>query len=66
MVGYALFNLEHANVPWQRVINVRGRVSERAFRGPEFEQRRLLEDEGVQFDVRGRVSFARYRWRRGL
>jgi len=66
LVGYALHALRDGAVPWQRVINARGEVSPRSFGGAEREQRCLLEDEGVEFDVRGRVPLTRYRWRRGL
>ena len=64
LVGYALHALEDETVPWQRVINARGEVSPRRVPGPEEAQRRLLEDEGVEFDLRGRVRLERYRWRR--
>lgn len=62
-VGYALAALPaHSTVPWQRVINARGTVSERAT-GHELRQRFLLEAEGVQFDAGGRVDLARFGWR---
>jgi methylated-DNA-protein-cysteine methyltransferase-like protein len=64
-VGYALHSLsdEDGDVPWHRVINARGEVSARAEPDWEEIQRRLLEDEGVGFDARGRVSLERHRWR---
>lgn len=63
MVGYAMAALpEGSNVPWQRVINARGQVSERAGGGGTSPQRRRLEAEGVFFDSRGRVDFARAGW----
>ena len=46
-------------VPWQRVINSKGEISPRP--GAE-EQRRLLEEEGVEFDARARVDLVRYGW----
>ena len=46
-------------VPWQRVINSQGRISLRPGRGAD-EQRRLLEEEGVTFDARGRVDLDRF------
>jgi methylated-DNA-protein-cysteine methyltransferase-like protein len=46
-------------VPWQRVINSQGRISPRP--GAE-DQRRLLEEEGVEFNVSARVDFARFGW----
>ena len=64
-VGYALHALDNGSgVPWQRVLNARGEVSERS--GPGWEegyQRHLLAEEGVVFDPRGRVDLGRYRWR---
>jgi methylated-DNA-protein-cysteine methyltransferase-like protein len=47
------------DVPWQRVINSQGKISPRP--GAE-RQRQLLEQEGVQFDERQQVDFARYGW----
>jgi methylated-DNA-protein-cysteine methyltransferase-like protein len=49
-------------VPWQRVINSQGRISQRGLGGPEQVQKRLLEREGVRFDGRERVDLARYGW----
>ncbi len=64
-VGYALHALPDsaAGVPWQRVINAKGEVSPRAEGGwREGYQRHLLEEEGVEFDDRGRLDLARFRW----
>ena len=66
-VGYALHALDGGSgVPWQRVLNARGEVSARS--GPGWQegyQRHLLEEEGVVFDLRGKVDLRRYRWRPG-
>ncbi len=46
-------------MPWWRVINAAGRISN------EFNaalQRELLEAEGVQFDERGYVDLERFLW----
>lgn len=62
-VGWALHALQSTTrVPWQRVVNARGRLSARAS-GHECEQRRLLEREGVCFDANGRIDLARDGWR---
>lgn len=63
-VGYALHALEEGSgVPWQRVINAHGEVSARSAPGWERVQRQMLEEEGVVFDARGRVSLERFGWR---
>ena len=47
-----------ADVPWQRVINSQGKISERAGAA---QQRQLLEAEGILF-VNDRVDLKRYQW----
>jgi methylated-DNA-protein-cysteine methyltransferase-like protein len=62
-IGYALHALpEGTAVPWHRVINSRGEISERSEVGWESYQRYLLEEEGVEFSPRGRVDLDRFRW----
>lgn len=64
-VGYALAALGegHDDVPWHRVINARGRISDRGDpSGSARVQRILLEDEGVVFDARGRIDLAAFGW----
>lgn len=46
------------DVPWQRVINSQGRISDRP--GSE-KQRQLLEAEGVAF-VKDRIDLKKYGW----
>jgi methylated-DNA-protein-cysteine methyltransferase-like protein len=63
-VGYALHNLPERNdVPWHRVINARGEISPRTSGDSHELQRMLLEAEGVEFDLAGRMDLARYRWK---
>ena len=63
-VGYALSALsEGSSVPWQRVINSEGRISQRSSGGHDDLQRRLLEEEGVEFSLDGRVDLVRFGWR---
>ncbi|WP_052128534.1 MGMT family protein [Neosynechococcus sphagnicola] len=65
LVGYALFriNITTTDVPWHRVINVQGKISASPWRySADTLQRSLLEQEGVEFDSRGRVSFTQYLW----
>jgi methylated-DNA-protein-cysteine methyltransferase-like protein len=47
------------DVPWQRVINSQGKISQRP---GALRQRELLEAEGVRFDDRDRIDFALYGW----
>ena len=77
-VGYALHGLGRSGklaamddfeiasrVPWHRVVNARGEISARSDPDPHEVplQRVLLEEEGVVFDLNGRMSLARYQWR---
>lgn len=47
------------DVPWQRVINSQGKISQRP--GAQ-KQRELLESEGVEF-VKDKVDLKKYGWR---
>jgi len=51
------------DVPWQRVINSKGEISLRP--GAEH-QRQLLEEEGVQFNERGRIDLQTFGWQSSL
>jgi methylated-DNA-protein-cysteine methyltransferase-like protein len=63
-VGYALHALdEHANVPWQRVVNAQGRISLRRDAGMDRVQRQLLEAEGLRFGANDRLDLSGRRWR---
>jgi len=63
-VGYALHVLSATTtVPWHRVVNASGEVSRRLLRDWEELRRRLLEEEGLRFDARGRIELRRERWR---
>ncbi|MCX6049727.1 MAG: MGMT family protein [Chloroflexi bacterium] len=46
------------DVPWQRVINAQGQISERS--GAQ-RQRQLLEEEGIIF-VKDKVDLKQYQW----
>ncbi len=64
-VGYALHTLKlQADVPWQRVVNARGEVSRRTVSENHLLQRWLLEDEGVRFDLAGKIDLRRFGWRK--
>ena len=65
LVGYALASLRDSSpVPWHRVINARGEISERSDGSPMGAiQRARLRREGVRFDERARISLKRFQWR---
>lgn len=48
-------------MPWHRVVNGHGGISLAGF-GGEF-QRSLLEREGVEFGLDGRIDLFRFRWK---
>jgi methylated-DNA-protein-cysteine methyltransferase related protein len=64
LVGYALFRVPaDTDVPWHRVINAKGEISESPFReGNDYLQRSLLEREGIAFNASGRVNFRQCQW----
>lgn len=69
MVGFALASLascsERQNfeeVPWQRIINAKGKISPHGFGMGGFIQRQLLEEEGVAFDSEGVIDLERFGW----
>lgn len=47
------------SVPWQRVVNAQGKISQRP--GAQ-KQRELLEAEGVEFDERDKIDLKVYGW----
>ena len=64
-VGYALNALKKSEsdiVPWQRVINAKGEIS---FKGDTIRanlQRKLLEQEGIVFNIVGQINFTSQGW----
>jgi methylated-DNA-protein-cysteine methyltransferase-like protein len=64
LVGYALYRIvEENDIPWHRVINAQGRVSESPVRyGSDDLQRVLLEAEGIPFRPNGSIDLKAYRW----
>jgi len=62
-VGYALHDLPpRSGVPWHRVINAKGEISARSSGDSHELQRMLLEAEGIEFDLAGRVDLRRFGW----
>jgi len=64
LVGYALYRVDmRSDVPWQRVVNAKGQVSESPLRfGSDHLQRSLLEAEGIKFDAAGTINLREYLW----
>ncbi len=64
LVGYALHNLPLGlEIPWQRVINSRGRISFPPRSLSYKRQREMLEAEGVILS-KGRVDLNTFGWRK--
>jgi methylated-DNA-protein-cysteine methyltransferase-like protein len=67
VVGYALHALKSGNiekVPWQRVISAQGHISLKDFDGGAIIQRKLLEQEGIEFGVNDKVDWERFGWKK--
>lgn len=65
MVGFALSSLrdnKEQEVPWQRVINSKGMISPHGYGMGTQVQRALLEEEGVTFDLEGKVDLEKFSW----
>ena len=66
MVGFALAALPNRpdgeDVPWQRVVNAQGRVSPHGYGFGTAIQRQLLEEEGIFFDLEGRIDLDQFGW----
>ena len=62
-VGYALSSTPaDVEVPWHRVINSKGEISQRSDGESDSEQHRRLLAEGVLLNKQGRVNLKQYRW----
>ena len=69
LVGYALYRVDisSSDVPWHRVINAKGEISYSPLRrGADYRQRSLLEQEGIEFNAKGKINLATYRWQPSL
>ncbi len=63
-VGAILRSLpEESDVPWHRVVNAAGRISDRGNAVSEGLQRFLLKSEAVTLDDTGRVDLAVFQWK---
>jgi methylated-DNA-protein-cysteine methyltransferase-like protein len=62
-VGYALANApDGLALPWHRVVNGRGKISLRSRPGSDDFQQVLLEAEGVEFGLAGKIWLSHYQW----
>ncbi|HSI89193.1 MAG TPA: hypothetical protein VK918_09065, partial [Pyrinomonadaceae bacterium] len=50
------------SVPWQRVINSQGKCSTGRMTIPQNLQQSILEQEGVEFDDKGRCDLTVFGW----
>ncbi|MBW4627333.1 MAG: MGMT family protein [Brasilonema octagenarum HA4186-MV1] len=69
LVGYALYRLDISlsDVPWHRVINAKGEISQSPSRyGGDNLQRSLLEQEGIKFNTEGKMNLREYLWQPSL
>ena len=62
-VGYVMHAAETEGVPWQRVINSQGKCSTGRLTIPLNLQQSMLEQEGVEFDAKGKCELGKYGWR---
>ena len=62
-VGYALSSTPmDVDIPWHRVINAKGEISQRSDGQGDSEQHIRLLAEGVIPNKHGRISLSTYRW----
>lgn len=61
-VGWAMHDCP-ADVPWHRVVNVRGEISLRPTAGYH-EQRARLKAEGLKFNRTGVIDLKKYGWKK--
>lgn len=62
-VGYALNSTpEELDIPWQRVINSKGKISSRGNPIWENMQKSLLESEGIIFSLNGKIDLDKFQW----
>ena len=69
VVGYALYrvDMQVLDIPWQRVVNAKGKVSLSPLRfGTDYLQRSLLENEGIIFNGKDQIDLRRYLWKPSL
>jgi len=53
---------EGSRVPWHRVINYKGEISDRKHGSGSAKQRQRLLAEGIHLSPNGRIDLRRYGW----
>ena len=54
---------QDSDIPWQRVINYKGGISQRSIGSGGLLQQKLLEAEGIEFNQNGRTNLEHFRWK---
>ncbi len=66
MIGFALAALgkqhDAEDVPWQRVVNAKGKISPHGYGFGTNMQRVLLEEEGIVFNLEHEIDFNQFGW----
>jgi methylated-DNA-protein-cysteine methyltransferase-like protein len=63
MIGFAMAALpDGSDVPWQRVVNRKGKISPRGIGFGSMIQRTLLEEEGVIFNPADEIDLNIFGW----
>jgi len=65
-VGWAMHATRNRDIPWQRVVNAKGRISTDCGEHSPDLQRLLLESEEIHFDGHDRINLQRFQWRPSL
>ena|SRR5712691_6210690 len=60
-IGFVM-HASNDKTPWHRVINAQGACSTGRVVLPHDKQQRMLEDEGISFNERGRCDLRSYLW----
>ena len=64
-VGQALWSVPSGvAIPWHRVINAKGEISPRSYDDSHELQRHLLEAEGIEISLEGKIDLEKFRWRK--
>lgn len=61
-IGYVMHAADTEKIPWQRVINSQGACSTGKMTMPINIQQKILEDEGIEFNAKGRCDLKIYLW----